>query len=248
MTAAEGASRMGAIPDTLMNLGFSGADDPFGEDVEGMWHPALRRKRQERFIERRDAVLRRAGGGTATGSSMAAPASASTLGSKLLALSHVSEKPHATTGGRAGPAPLSGVGLAAFPVCDDTDDRGDDARGDATDFHSLMRRDVLDSKRARDETGAASNLTYAEFMSSNNQRVPRRGEIGVSAEDIQSYENLGYVMSGASNRHFEKGIEGLQRVLHHRQAEKVRLDIISEEHRRRDDSAVEDFKRILAQA
>ena len=30
-----------------------------------------------------------------------------------------------------------------------------------------------------------------------NKRIPRRGEIGRSADEIQHFENLGYVMSGS---------------------------------------------------
>jgi NF-kappa-B-activating protein len=30
-----------------------------------------------------------------------------------------------------------------------------------------------------------------------NQRIPRRGEVGLSSNDIESFEKLGYVMSGS---------------------------------------------------
>jgi len=33
-----------------------------------------------------------------------------------------------------------------------------------------------------------------------NKRIPRRGEIGHSADEIQHFENLGYVMSGSRNK------------------------------------------------
>ena len=33
----------------------------------------------------------------------------------------------------------------------------------------------------------------------SGQRIPRRGEVGLTSEQISSYEDLGYIMSG--NRH-----------------------------------------------
>lgn len=39
----------------------------------------------------------------------------------------------------------------------------------------------------------------AEFVQSG-KRIPRRGEVGLTAEQIESYESLGYVMSGSRHR------------------------------------------------
>ncbi len=40
---------------------------------------------------------------------------------------------------------------------------------------------------------------YAQFVQ-QNKRIPRRGEVGMSAEQIENIENLGYVMSGNRNK------------------------------------------------
>merc|ERR1719498_752569 len=34
----------------------------------------------------------------------------------------------------------------------------------------------------------------------NGERIPRRGEIGMCADEIDNFENLGYVMSGSRHR------------------------------------------------
>merc|ERR1719510_948865 len=34
----------------------------------------------------------------------------------------------------------------------------------------------------------------------NQQRIPRRGEVGITAEQIEGLEGLGYVMSGSRHR------------------------------------------------
>lgn len=39
----------------------------------------------------------------------------------------------------------------------------------------------------------------AQFVQ-EGQRIPRRGEIGLGSEDIDKFENAGYVMSGSRHR------------------------------------------------
>jgi hypothetical protein len=34
----------------------------------------------------------------------------------------------------------------------------------------------------------------------DGQRIPRRGEIGLTSDQIEKYENAGYVMSGSRHR------------------------------------------------
>ena len=36
----------------------------------------------------------------------------------------------------------------------------------------------------------------AEFVK-QNKRIPRRGEVGLTSEQIENFENRGYVMSGS---------------------------------------------------
>lgn len=36
-----------------------------------------------------------------------------------------------------------------------------------------------------------------------NERIPRRGEIGYSGDEIKSFESLGYVMSGSRHARME---------------------------------------------
>jgi hypothetical protein len=45
--------------------------------------------------------------------------------------------------------------------------------------------------------GAAMAAYVAE-----GKRIPRRGEIGLTCEEISSYEDVGYVMSGSRYHHF----------------------------------------------
>ncbi|KAJ5076473.1 hypothetical protein M0811_06473 [Anaeramoeba ignava] len=40
---------------------------------------------------------------------------------------------------------------------------------------------------------------YAEYVK-QNRRIPRRGEVGLTSEEIERFENLGYVMSGSRHQ------------------------------------------------
>ena len=42
----------------------------------------------------------------------------------------------------------------------------------------------------------------AEYVA-NGQRIPRRGEIGMTNDDIDSFEKAGYIMSGNRHRRME---------------------------------------------
>lgn len=37
---------------------------------------------------------------------------------------------------------------------------------------------------------------YAKFVQ-EDKRIPRRGEVGLTSEEIEKFEDLGYVMSGS---------------------------------------------------
>ena len=45
-------------------------------------------------------------------------------------------------------------------------------------------------------------VAMAEFVT-NGQRIPRRGEIGMTNDDIDSFEKAGYIMSGNRHRRME---------------------------------------------
>ena len=73
--------------------------------------------------------------------------------------------------------------------------------------------------------GAAMAAYVAE-----GKRIPRRGEIGLTCEEISSYEDVGYVMSGSRYYHFSlkhwilNWIQTLSLILcRHRRMEAVRL-------------------------
>lgn len=77
------------------------------------------------------------------------------------------------SGPEAGPAPIP-VATAISAVAPD---------------HRMYGKDLLKGE------GAA----MAEFVN-KNERIPRRGEIGLTADEIANYEKLGFVMSGSRHK------------------------------------------------
>lgn len=81
-------------------------------------------------------------------------------------------------------------------------------------------------------------LTYEEYMKTQ-ARAPRKGEIGITAEDVAKIETLGYVMSGSRNPMAQKRIEAMQREVHEKQASKMSLEFLAESDRRSDEKAID---------
>lgn len=92
----------------------------------------------------------------------------------------------------------------------------------------------------------ASQLTKDEYMR-QFKRAPRRGEIGISAEEVSQAEALGYVMSGSRNRASDKYIDRIQRQLHEKQAAQLRLEFLKESDRRSEAATVAFLKGLLEQ-
>ncbi|KAJ3004673.1 UNVERIFIED_CONTAM: hypothetical protein HDU68_004954 [Siphonaria sp. JEL0065] len=57
----------------------------------------------------------------------------------------------------------------------------------------------LDKRAYGGQLLAGEGSALAAYVQSG-KRIPRRGEIGLQAEEIEAYENVGYVMSGSRHR------------------------------------------------
>ena len=79
----------------------------------------------------------------------------------------------------------------------------------------------------------------------SGERIPRRGEIGLTANEIQSYEDEGYVMSGS--RHARMNAVRLRKENQVYSAEEQRaLALINfEEKAKREAKVLEDLKKLV---
>lgn len=87
---------------------------------------------------------------------------------------------------------------------------------------------------------------YAKYIQ-ENKRIPRRGEIGLSAEQITKFEEVGYVMSGS--RHAKMNAVRQRKesqVLSVEQARTMALQSVLEKNQREED-IIKQFKQMAAQ-
>lgn len=82
-----------------------------------------------------------------------------------------------------------------------------------------------------------SQMSREEFLQ-QFKRAPRRGEIGYDAESVAAAEAVGYVMSGSRNREKQHYVDSIQRKLHEKEAQKLRLQFRKVEDERNDEAMV----------
>jgi hypothetical protein len=111
---------------------------------------------------------------TTTTTTAAAPTTTTTTTTTSSSQPRQSRDEDDESGPEAGPAPLTLPSAMAAT---------------APDLKKMFGKDLLKGE------GAA----MAEFVN-KNQRIPRRGEIGLTAEEIANYEKLGFVMSGSRHK------------------------------------------------
>lgn len=89
-----------------------------------------------------------------------------------------------------------------------------------------------------------SQMTREEFLS-QFKRAPRRGEIGLSAEEIDHAEALGYVMSGSRSKAAHLFVNRVQRQLHERDAAKRDQQFRQVEDERNDTNLIEALSNLV---
>lgn len=88
--------------------------------------------------------------------------------------------------------------------------------------------------------GAAMAAFIAE-----GKRIPRRGEIGLTSEQIESYESVGYILSGGRNKRVESARK-LKEGIVMNVAEKRALAMFNkEEQRKREAKIMNQFKEMI---
>ncbi|EFC49054.1 predicted protein [Naegleria gruberi] len=83
----------------------------------------------------------------------------------------------------------------------------------------------------------------AEFIQ-QNKRIPRRGEVGLTSDQITNYEDLGYVMSGSRHARMN-AIRIMKENEVYMQEEKKRLDLLQKQERsQRENKIISQFRDI----
>lgn len=91
---------------------------------------------------------------------------------------------------------------------------------------------------------AGEGQAMAAFVQ-EGQRIPRRGEVGLSADEISHFEDLGYVMSGS--RHSRMNAVRIRKENQIYSAEeKAALAMYNfEEHKRKEEKILADMQRLV---
>lgn len=84
----------------------------------------------------------------------------------------------------------------------------------------------------------------AQYVESN-KRIPRRGEIGLSAEQIEKYENDGYVMSGSRHKRMNAVRIRKESQIYSAEEKRILEQLNYEEKAKKEERMVEEFRTIL---
>ncbi|KAJ1554914.1 hypothetical protein HK096_000172 [Nowakowskiella sp. JEL0078] len=100
-------------------------------------------------------------------------------------------------------------------------------------------------ERAYGESMLAGEANAIAAYVQSGKRIPRRGEIGLTADEIQSFENVGFVMSGS--RHARMNAVRIRKENQVISAEEKRalLDFSKQEKMRKEKEVIGQFKELL---
>lgn len=85
----------------------------------------------------------------------------------------------------------------------------------------------------------------AQFVQ-DNKRIPRRGEIGLTAEEIEKYESLGYQMSGSRHRRMNAVRIRKEGQIYSADEQRILAQINAAERAKRENVVVADFRQLLS--
>jgi len=80
-----------------------------------------------------------------------------------------------------------------------------------------------------------------------NKRIPRRGEIGMTSDEIANFENQGFVMSGSRNKHMNAVRLRKESQIYSTEEKRALLVANLEEKIKRENKVIADFREMLQQ-
>jgi len=84
----------------------------------------------------------------------------------------------------------------------------------------------------------------AGFINSG-KRIPRRGEIGLTSNEISSFESQGYVMSGSRNRRMEAVRERKESQVYTAEEDRILAQMNFEEKKKKEAQMMAEFRKII---
>eukprot|EP01097_Dermamoeba_algensis_P011480 TRINITY_DN8904_c0_g1_i1.p1 TRINITY_DN8904_c0_g1~~TRINITY_DN8904_c0_g1_i1.p1 ORF type:complete len:111 (+),score=33.15 TRINITY_DN8904_c0_g1_i1:28-333(+) len=87
---------------------------------------------------------------------------------------------------------------------------------------------------------------YAKYVQ-QNKRIPRRGEVGLTSDEIERFEDLGYVMSGSRHKRMTAVRMRKENQVYTAEEKKALAMFNFEEKAKRENKILADFREIVQQ-
>lgn len=76
----------------------------------------------------------------------------------------------------------------------------------------------------------------------DGQRIPRRGEIGLTSDQIENYEKVGFVMSGSRHQRMNAVRMRKENQVYSAEEQRSMLKLVAEEKQKKEAQLIEQFK------
>uniref|UniRef100_A0A7S4UBH2 NF-kappa-B-activating protein C-terminal domain-containing protein n=1 Tax=Paramoeba aestuarina TaxID=180227 RepID=A0A7S4UBH2_9EUKA len=87
---------------------------------------------------------------------------------------------------------------------------------------------------------------YAQYVQ-EGKRIPRRGEVGVTSEEIEAFENLGFVMSGSRHKRMNAVRLRKENQVYTAEEKRAMLQLAFEEKAKKENKILADMREIVSQ-
>lgn len=105
-------------------------------------------------------------------------------------------------------------------------------------------KDALNSKEFGKALLPGEGAAMAAFVA-GGKRIPRRGEIGLTSDEIEKFENQGYVMSGSRHRRMEAVRLRKESQIYSAEEKRVLANLDREERAKKNEKLQSYFMRII---
>jgi hypothetical protein len=87
---------------------------------------------------------------------------------------------------------------------------------------------------------------YAQFVQ-EGKRIPRRGEVGLTSDEIENFESLGFVMSGSRHKRMNAVRIRKENQIYSAEEKRAMLQLAFEERAKKENKILADFREVISQ-
>lgn len=124
-------------------------------------------------------------------------------------------------------------------------DGDDDDDDDSDEVGPNIQKTQLSQKDFGHALLPGEGAAMAAFVA-DGKRIPRRGEIGLTSEEIENYESVGYVMSGSRHRRMEAVRIRKENQIYSADEKRALAMFSKEERQKRENKILSQFKEMIS--